>query len=161
MQNPNPKPKFKRRNKLPKPRFQLKLAGTFMALVAMSLFVQTLVCGAQFAALASHIDGSEAELISALPTLLGKSLLYGSLLVVPALGVMAVYVTFRMAGPIYRFEMHLRAVIAGEEPGVCKIREGDYHHELCALINKALDTTAQQAVPEESATSESSSSQAA
>ncbi len=161
MQNPNSNPKSKRRNKLPKPRFQLKLAGTFMALVAMSLFVQTLVCGAQFAALSGQIDGSETELISALPTLLGKSLLYGSLLIIPALGIMAIYVTFRMAGPIYRFEMHLRAVIAGEEPGACKIRESDYHHELCGLINKALDTTAQQAVPEEDATSESSSSQAA
>ncbi len=161
MQNPNSAPKYKRRNKMPKPRFQLRLACTFMALVAMSLFVQTLVCGAQFAMLAGSTDGSEAGLMSALPGLLGRSLLYGSLLIVPALGVMAIYITFRMAGPIYRFEMHLRAVIAGEEPGACKIRDGDHHGELCDLINGALDAAAQQAVAKESATSQSPSKQVA
>lgn len=145
MQNPTAPPKFKRRNKLPKPRFQLKLAGTFMALVAMSLFVQTLVCGAQLASFAREFQGSEADLMGALPGLLGRSLLYGSLLIVPALGIIAIHITFRMAGPIYRFEMHLRSFIAGEDPGTCRIREGDHHAELCELINGALAAKAQEA----------------
>ncbi|MCP5023550.1 MAG: hypothetical protein GY930_17500 [bacterium] len=161
MQNPSTPPKYKRRNKLPKPRFQLWLACTFMSLVVMSLFVQTLVCGAQFAVLAGSMDGSEIDMMSALPGLLGKSLLYGCLLIVPALGIMVIYITFRMAGPIYRFELHLRAVIAGEEPGVCRIRKGDHHGELCDLINEALDATAQQAVSKDSATSRPSSKQVA
>lgn len=144
MQNSPAASKFKRRNKLPKPRFQLRLAGTFMALVAMSLFVQTLVCGAQFAAFAQEFQGSETDLISELPGLLGRSLLYGSLLIVPALGIIAIHITFRMAGPIYRFEMHLRSVIAGEDPGICRIREGDHHTELCDLINGALASKAKQ-----------------
>ena len=161
MQKPDSPPKFKRRNKLPKPRFQLRLAGTFMALVALSLFVQTLVCGAQFAVLASRLDGSESELISALPGLLGRSLLYGSLLIVPALGIIAIYITFRMAGPIYRFEMHLRSVIAGEATRPCKIREGDHHQELCDLINGALEAKAKQAASDDSTASEVAPTQAA
>ncbi len=138
MQDSQTPPKFKRRNKLPKPRFQLRWAATFMALVALSLFVQTLVCGAQIASFARDFQGSDADLMEALPGVLGRSLLYGSLFIVPALGAIAIQITFRMAGPIYRFETHLRAVAAGESPGVCRIRDGDHHVELCELINAAL-----------------------
>lgn len=161
MQTTTSPPKFKRRNKLPKPRFQLNLAGTFMALVAMSLFVQTLVCGAQFATFAKNFQGSEGDLVAALPGLLGRSLVYGSLMIVPALGIMGIYITFRMAGPIYRFETHLRSVIAGESPGTCYIREGDHHQELCDLINGALEATAQQADSSDAAECEATSGDAA
>ncbi len=49
-----------------------------------------------------------------------------------AVGVM---VTFRIAGPVYRFEKYLREVHEGTELRPCKLRKGDELEELCAIIN--------------------------
>ena len=48
-----------------------------------------------------------------------------------------ILVTFRIAGPVYRFEKYLKQVIDGEEVGPCRIRDGDEFQELCELINQA------------------------
>jgi hypothetical protein len=45
--------------------------------------------------------------------------------------------TFRIAGPIYRFEQYLRQVVKGEAEGPCRIRDGDELWDLCDLINQA------------------------
>jgi hypothetical protein len=49
-----------------------------------------------------------------------------------------VAVTFRVAGPIYRFEQHLRVVAEGRDPGPCKIRKGDELQDFCDVLNAAL-----------------------
>ena len=46
-------------------------------------------------------------------------------------------VTFRIAGPIYRFEQYLAGIAEGRQLGPCRIREGDELVELCARINEA------------------------
>ena len=48
-----------------------------------------------------------------------------------------VLVTFRIAGPVYRFEQYLKQVSRGEQLGPCKIRDGDEFQGLCDLINEA------------------------
>jgi hypothetical protein len=48
-----------------------------------------------------------------------------------------ILVTFRIAGPVYRFEKYLQQVIDGEAVGPCRIRNGDEFTELCDLINQA------------------------
>jgi hypothetical protein len=48
-----------------------------------------------------------------------------------------VLVTFRVAGPLYRFERHLETIAAGQDPGVCRIRKGDELHDFCTTFNAA------------------------
>jgi hypothetical protein len=43
--------------------------------------------------------------------------------------------TFRIAGPLHRFETFLRAIANGEKPADCKIRRGDELQEFCTLLN--------------------------
>ena len=45
--------------------------------------------------------------------------------------------TFRIAGPVYRFEQFLSAVVRGERPRDFRLRKGDQLTELAALINDA------------------------
>ncbi|MEW6071144.1 MAG: hypothetical protein AB1726_00935 [Planctomycetota bacterium] len=55
----------------------------------------------------------------------------------PFLVLVGVMVSFRVAGPLHRFESFLRQVIAGERPPDCRLRKGDQLGELCALLNRA------------------------
>ena len=45
--------------------------------------------------------------------------------------------TFRIAGPVYRFEQYLKEVARGEVSDPCRIRDGDELWDLCDLINEA------------------------
>ena len=63
----------------------------------------------------------------------------------PLMLVVGVLVTHRVAGPIYRFEQHLGAIARGEDPGVCRIRKTDELHDLCRIINEAVDAMKTQA----------------
>jgi hypothetical protein len=49
-----------------------------------------------------------------------------------------VIVTFRVAGPLYRFDQHLKAIARGEDPGECRIRKDDELQDLCATLNAAI-----------------------
>src|SRR5690606_22624222 len=50
-----------------------------------------------------------------------------------------VLVTFRVAGPLYRFEKHLEAIARGDDPGPCRIRKGDDLQDFCAPFTAALE----------------------
>ena len=59
-------------------------------------------------------------------------------MLLPATLLIGIHATFRVAGPIYRFEQHLRAVASGMHAGDCRIRRGDELHDLCDSINAAV-----------------------
>ena len=61
-------------------------------------------------------------------------------LMIPLTLFTGILVTFRVAGPVHRFEQHLKAIANGEDPGDCYIRKGDEFTELCELINSAVNT---------------------
>lgn len=60
-------------------------------------------------------------------------------ILVPVTFVFGILLTFRVAGPIYRFEQYLRSVAKGEQIGPCKIRQGDELQPLCDAINEATE----------------------
>ena len=71
-------------------------------------------------------------------------LLYGTLLIsfalfLPLMFFVGILVTFRFAGPVYRFKMYLGEVIRGEKPKDCRLRKGDELQDLCAVINQATE----------------------
>ena len=118
----------KRRIKLIKPSLQLKLVGTFIGLTALTLLLQYLLITAHLTDAATRMPDGGTYLMSITPEMLTKVLLLSFLVVLPLIFCVGVLTTFRIAGPVYRFEQYLGSIARGEEVGPCRLRKGD---ELC------------------------------
>ena len=85
------------------------------------------------------------DLADEVPALMIRVLAFTLAVIVPLLVAVGILLTFRTAGPLYRLETHLEAVIAGRETGPCRLRDGDELQQLRALVNEALDVARQSA----------------
>lgn len=130
-------PAYKRRIKLIKPRLQLRLVAMFAAVSVTSLLLQYLLFSSRFSELASRLPDGGAYVLSVLPGILIEVLVTSFAFLLPVMLCVGVLSTFRIAGPIYRFEQYLRQVVRGEAEGPCRIRDGDELWDLCDLINQA------------------------
>ena len=128
---------YKRRIKLIKPSLQLRLVGTFVGLTALTLLLQYLLVTAHLTEAATSMPDGGIYLISLMPEMLTKVLLLSFLVVLPLIFCVGVLTTFRIAGPVYRFEQYLGSVARGEEEGPCRLRKGDELWDLCDKINEA------------------------
>ena len=127
----------KRRIKLIKPSLQLKLVGTFVGMTALTLLLQYMLITAHLTDAATRMPDGGSHLMSVLPEMLTKVLLLSFLVVLPLMFCVGVLTTFRIAGPVYRFEQYLGSVARGEEVGPCRLRKGDELWDLCDKINEA------------------------
>ena len=134
----------KRRNKLPQPRLQLRMVGAFAGLCILALLTQILVLGALLTRLANTLPAGGRELGIELPGLLTNTFLISLVLLLPALLLIGIRITFRIAGPLFRFERHLESVASGEWPGHCQIRQSDDMQKFCKSLNGALDSAREQ-----------------
>jgi len=128
---------YKRRIKLIKPSLQLKLVGTFVGMTALTLLLQYLLISAHLTDAATRMPDGGSYLMSMLPEMMTKVLLLSFLVVLPMMFCVGVLTTFRIAGPVYRFEQYLASVARGEEVGPCRLRKGDELWDLCDRINEA------------------------
>ncbi|MFM7283330.1 MAG: hypothetical protein ACKO32_16330 [Planctomycetia bacterium] len=131
--------RHKRRIKLIQPRLQLKLVGTFCGLTLLALGLQLLVFLQAISRIAEQLPADHGVLMDAVPTLVWQSSALALLIVLPLVLFVGILVTFRIAGPLYRIEKHLRSLIAGEDPGECRLRKGDELQSLCGLVNRATE----------------------
>ena len=131
------KPRERRRIKLIKPRFQLRLVGVFVGLSALGFLLQALHVGLRLSELSASLPEGGRHLMALMPELPLEILTVSFGMLLPFTVAVGILVTFRIAGPIYRFETYLRSVIAGEAKEPCRIRSGDEFGELCELINEA------------------------
>lgn len=129
----------RRRIKLIKPRLQLKLIGVFVALSGLGFLMQSLHVGLRLSELAANVPAGGPYLMAVLPELPIEILAVSFGMLLPLTIAVGVMVTFRIAGPVYRFEKYLRAVADGEEVRPCKLRDGDELLELCDLINEVTE----------------------
>jgi len=143
----SPKRPYKRRIKLIKPRLQLRMVATFVGLSALGFLMQSMLVAMLLAKTASDMPEGGPYLMSLVPQLPIEILVMSFGMFLPLTFAVGVLVTFRIAGPIYRFEQYLGAVTRGEQLGPCKIREGDELHELCALINQATEPVRRRQTP--------------
>jgi hypothetical protein len=132
------RPPFWRRKRLVKPSLQLKLIVTFGALFGSVFLLQILL-------LQWQVDGLGLDSKSPVPAdviLLAVERMHwiAVLVCLPLTLLVGVLTTFRLVGPIHRFETYLGAIARGEDPGPCKIRVGDELHDLCDQINAAVTT---------------------
>jgi hypothetical protein len=131
---------YKRRIKLIRPRLQLKLTGWFLSVTVIGLLLQYLLFGYFLTELALQLPGQGAYLVAQADVMLLKALGLTAVLVMPLTVAVGILVTFRVAGPVYRFEQHLGSLARGEDPGPCRIRKGDELQDLCRRINEAVVT---------------------
>lgn len=62
---------------------------------------------------------------------------------IPAAAVFSIYLTHRLAGPLFRLEQTARELIRGNLALRIRLRKGDELHELAGLLNEVLDTLEQ------------------
>lgn len=128
---------YVRRKKLIKPWLQLRLTGVFVGLTALSLLLQFVLFTNVLNETAVGLPNDGPIVLQATNRITIKVLAVSFLLFLPLTLSIGVLCTFRIAGPIYRFEQFLGAVIRGERPQDFRLRKGDQLTELAALINEA------------------------
>ena len=132
------KPPFKRKKKLINPALQLRLIGTFFGVAGICLLLQALLLGLYLTEAARAMPAGGPDLLTRIPALIRNSLFVSFGVFVPLVLAIGIHRTFRMVGPIYRFEQHLKGIARGEDMGLCRIRKRDDLQELCRLINAAV-----------------------
>ena len=128
-----------RSRKLIKAGFQLKLVLSFVGLASLGLLLQFLFLGSRLTSVATSLEGPGGELALELPATLLEVFGISVAIILPVVFVFGVLLTFRVAGPIYRFEHFLKSVARGDQIGPCHIREGDELQSLCDAINEATE----------------------
>jgi hypothetical protein len=131
--------KERRRVKLIKPRLQLKLIGVFVGLSGLGFLLQSLHVGLRLSELAANVPEGGPYLMAVMPELPLEILFVSFGMLLPLTVAVGVMVTFRIAGPVYRFEKYLRDVADKKEVRPCRLRDGDDLQELCALINEVTE----------------------
>lgn len=130
-------PAHRRSFRLILPRVQLRLIGSMAAVAALALLLEYTLLVVAVINLANDLPHDRdlvlAQAASRLTWILGAALA----VLLPVLFIVAVLVSHRFCGPIYRFEKYLRDVLSGAERGECRLRQGDDLQELCDLINRS------------------------
>lgn len=134
------KKRVRRRIKLIKPRLQLRLVAVFVGVSAIGFLMQSLHVGMRLSELAASVPEGGPYLMAVMPELPLEILMFSFGMLLPLTVAVGILVTFRLAGPLYRFEEYLKGVIRGDEVGPCRIRRGDELQELCELINQATES---------------------
>jgi len=129
--------RFRRRRKLIRPGLQLRLSAKFVGLIALMLGLQFVLLDALIGQTAA--GEPEGTLLLADPMWsVGVQLLgWSAVVFLPLTLLVGVIASFRFAGPLYRFDVFLKAVAAGERPADIRLRSGDELKELASLLNEA------------------------
>ena len=85
------------------------------------------------------MEGAGGQLAAEVPRVMLEVLTFSLVILLPVIFAFGILLTFRIAGPVYRFEQYLGSVARGEQLGPCKIRDGDELQNLCDAINAATE----------------------
>lgn len=129
--------KYKRRIKLIQPRLQLKLILCFLGVSALSLALQFILFTTTLTSVAADLPQDGSYLLEHVPDYVSWILVVSCAVLLPLTFCVGVLVTFRVAGPLHRFEMFLKAIAAGQKPADCRIRKTDDLQDFCRLLNEA------------------------
>jgi len=127
---------YKRKKKLIKPKFQLKVAMACFGLALMSVLTMMILLNEAILDFADKgwVDSAalQNEWVGVLLTKLGIA----TMIFAPMTLALGIILMHRVAGPLYRFEQFLGAVVRGEHEQECRIRKGDELVEFCELLNR-------------------------
>lgn len=128
-----------RKQKLIKSGLQMRLIMAFLALGIVAALFQVLLLNYSVMEMARDMAVESDQLMARLAGILTRNLLITLGVLTPLMLTFGVLITFRVAGPIWRFERYLESVARGEEIGPCGIRKRDELHDLCDRINAAVE----------------------
>lgn len=129
----------KRHDRLVRPRLQLRLILAFLGVATTALLLQFVLFASVLSHAASELPTDGQLLLESTTGLSTIVFVVSFSVLLPLCFFVGVLVTFRVAGPLYRFEKYLESVARGVDPGVCRIRKGDDLQEFCVVLNSAMD----------------------
>jgi HAMP domain-containing protein len=88
--------------------------------------------------LASPITLEERAMAAKQFLFLAQTILPGLIVLIPVAAVFSIYLTHRVAGPLFRIEQTAREMIQGNLALRIRLRKGDELHELAGLVNETL-----------------------
>jgi hypothetical protein len=128
-----------RKQKLIKPALQLRLIVVFACVACASAVIQAIMLNRTVMQLFEQVPEEANALLGMWPDVLLNNVLLTFALVAPVTLGIGILATFRIAGPVFRLEQHLKQIAEGKDPGPCRLREGDELQDLCEHLNAALD----------------------
>ena len=131
--------KYKRRRILIDPRLQLLSALVFMSTASVYVLIQAILLNRLVTKSVHEYQGHDPELLDSLLSGILGNLALTFLLLVPVSLLCATMLTFRFAGPVYRFKVYLKQFVSGRDPGACHVRKQDEFKELAALLTQLRD----------------------
>jgi len=127
----------RRRRKLIAPGLQLRLILHFLAAASVAVLVEAILLNHLVNSLAHELPHDESILLTEWPRIFRLQLLVAFGLLVPSITLIGIQASFRIAGPLRRFQDYLERLAAGEDPGPCRVRKNDELQELCELLDRA------------------------
>ena len=123
--------KNQRREKLVNPRLQLRIVFMFLVVSILAVGIQSVLMSRTLGSLGFTEARSDQMF-----TLLRENLFVTLAALLPATVIVGVITTFRIAGPLFRFQSFLESIERGENPPDCRIREHDDLQEFCSTLNR-------------------------
>ena len=127
-----------RKKKLLYPRLQLGLIVTFFLLACLSAGLQWMLLRSALTDLTPLLGENGEAIVLMVSEVVRENLLIALGCLAPVMFLVGIFLTHRVAGPVYRLERHLEALARGENPGECSTREMDELQELCEHLNEAV-----------------------
>ena len=130
----------RRRTRLVDRQFQLGLAVRLILVLTILFAVGLLLAFApSYYVLATKNDLKSLEPAAAEFLVLHKRLLPAALLSLAGIFLYAIFFSHRIAGPLYRINAILRALIEDRDPPVVKFRDDDYFQPTAALLKELVE----------------------
>ena len=147
--------RYARRKVLIKPRLQLTIIGCFLGVSLLGFFLQATQTALLVEELGTDLGMRTSEVNAMAIDIAMKSLGISLMQFLPIVLAIGTLITFRFAGPVYRFEQWLGSFAKGEPMNECRIRKGDFLTGLCDKLNQAFHATRSGADADTNATDES------
>ncbi len=140
MSESTPRKKQLRTRKLIDKSLQLRLVGAFIAVGCVATLFQVVLLNNSMLNLSEDLAKNGDILLATTPGILMRSVMITMGLLVPALTLVGILITHRIAGPAYRMRCYFQEIEqSGEVKYKCKIRKHDELQSMCKLVNKAVE----------------------
>ncbi|MEZ5973934.1 MAG: hypothetical protein R3F33_16870 [Planctomycetota bacterium] len=131
--------KHLRTRKLIDKSLQLRLVGAFVAVGCVATLFQVVLLNQSMLSLSQSMPSNGDLLLAETPGVLARSVLITLGVLIPAMTLVGILVTHRIAGPAYRMRMYCNEIAAsGEVTYKCRIRQHDELQSMCEVLNEAV-----------------------
>ncbi len=112
----------------------------FMAVIIIAMVLIALVTGMSMytAVMQTLVNQFHGESLAAIQHAITAKLFVRSLLLIFAIAIISVFISHRIAGPIYKFERILEAMAAGQKVREITLRKHDEFYRLARAINELI-----------------------